>query len=144
MSQSIISGNTEVGVRNLDASVLIQARGNFWGHASGPLDVSNTDGRNQTNPNGQGDRVSEYVDWGGFLAEDIIKGPTTDPGSGGSGGEVDPAALCSDSFNRPDAGSCGLGRADNALGGVAAGYYVPLFPTGVPGDRQFSLAFLSY
>jgi hypothetical protein len=72
ISNSVIAGNTGFGVQNLDTSVVISARGNFWGDPSGPLDTLNTDGRGQTNPNGKGDKVSEYVDWATFLQNDPV------------------------------------------------------------------------
>jgi hypothetical protein len=44
---------------------------------------------------------------------------------GGSGAPS--PVLVSDSFNRPDATGCALGKADLALGGSGAHYYLPLF-----------------
>ena len=68
--QSVISGNGGMGVENLTPTAILDARNNYWGDPSGPLDILNTDGRGQTNPNGKGDKVSEYVDWSGFLSSD--------------------------------------------------------------------------
>ena len=61
------------GINNLDTSRIILARGNYWGHPSGPFDNSNADGQGLTNPGGLGDKVSEYVNWSTFLVSD----PTT-------------------------------------------------------------------
>lgn len=68
--QSVISGNGGMGVENLTPTAILDARNNYWGDPSGPLDILNTDGRGQTNPNSKGDKVSEYVDWSGFLSSD--------------------------------------------------------------------------
>lgn len=43
-------------------------------------------------------------------------------------GPVRGAVLVSDSFNRPDASACSLGRADLAQGGSGSHYYLPVFP----------------
>jgi hypothetical protein len=67
VSGSVISGNVGFGVNNLDTTKIINAESNYWGHPSGPLDNSNTDGLGLSNPGGLGDKVSEYVDWSPFL-----------------------------------------------------------------------------
>jgi len=53
-------GNTQFGVRNNDDSLTLNARFNWWGDASGPLDPI-------ANPDGLGDPVSAWVDYGDFL-----------------------------------------------------------------------------
>jgi hypothetical protein len=70
VTNSTISGSVGFGVNNLDTSRIILARGNYWGHPSGPFDNSNVDGQGLTNPGGLGDKVSEYVNWSPFLSSD--------------------------------------------------------------------------
>jgi hypothetical protein len=72
IESSDISGNADYGIQNLDPSTLVNAQGNWWGHASGPRDVAN--------PAGQGDRVSAGVDYGNFLADlpGANQGPVVD------------------------------------------------------------------
>lgn len=55
-----IYGNTNYGVYNGDSSVIINAEYNWWGHESGPYYPP-------INPNGQGDRVSDYIDYTPWL-----------------------------------------------------------------------------
>ena len=52
--------NTQFGVRNNDSGLTLNARFNWWGHPSGPLDPID-------NPDGLGNAVSEWVDYGDFL-----------------------------------------------------------------------------
>jgi len=54
-----IVGNSEYGVYNSDASVIIDATNNWWGDASGPYDPS--EGPPDYNPDGKGDKVSDYI-----------------------------------------------------------------------------------
>ena len=63
-----ISGNTQYGVRNRD-KIVIDAKNNWWGDASGSYDNSNdpNDPTHLYNPNGTGDEVTDYVDYGGWL-----------------------------------------------------------------------------
>ncbi|MEE4329618.1 MAG: right-handed parallel beta-helix repeat-containing protein [Wenzhouxiangella sp.] len=58
-------GNTQFGVRNNDDSLTLNARFNWWGDASGPLDPL-------ANPDGLGDPVSEWVDYGDFLDRSAV------------------------------------------------------------------------
>ncbi|MDI6792223.1 MAG: right-handed parallel beta-helix repeat-containing protein [bacterium] len=53
--------NADGGVYNTDESILINAKYNWWGDATGPADKSKT--RPYYNLNGLGDRVSDYVDY---------------------------------------------------------------------------------
>ncbi|HVY72058.1 MAG TPA: right-handed parallel beta-helix repeat-containing protein, partial [Verrucomicrobiae bacterium] len=70
--QSTFVGNTNFALENFDTRVVVDAKNNFWGDASGPFDNSNIDSRNQLNPNGKGGKVSEYVDWSGFTGSDAV------------------------------------------------------------------------
>ncbi|NQT20764.1 MAG: hypothetical protein HQ592_13735, partial [Planctomycetes bacterium] len=57
-------GNTDYGVENNNMSVTIQARGNNWDYSSGPYDPSDDRATGGLyNPNGQGDRVTDGVDY---------------------------------------------------------------------------------
>jgi hypothetical protein len=51
-----IFGNSQFGVRNQSAEITVLARSNWWGHRSGPLHPT-------TNPDGQGNAVSDRVDY---------------------------------------------------------------------------------
>ncbi len=53
-SLNIISGNASYGVRNTDSTGDVDARGNWWGDATGPYHPTK-------NPGGLGDDVSDYV-----------------------------------------------------------------------------------
>ena len=59
-----ISGNAGLGIYHQSAGATIAAKQNYWGHASGPLDPSDDrETGGLFNPEGQGDRVSDYVDY---------------------------------------------------------------------------------
>ena len=45
VTNSVIESNTNFGINNLDTSRIILARGNYWGHPSGPYDNADTDGQ---------------------------------------------------------------------------------------------------
>lgn len=64
-----ISGNSTHGLLNKTPATLIQARGNWWGNASGPKDPVG-------NPQGTGDLVSTGVNYGAFLATAPLLNPT--------------------------------------------------------------------
>jgi hypothetical protein len=51
-----IYDNSDYGVLNEDSTLTIDAQYNWWGDASGPFDPFD-------NPEGQGDRVSRWVDY---------------------------------------------------------------------------------
>lgn len=59
IAASELVGNT-FGVLNQTPASVVLARGNWWGHASGPTDAQN-------NPGGSGDAVSAGVDYAAFL-----------------------------------------------------------------------------
>ena len=68
--------NSQYAVSNESAHGVVQARECFWGHETGPSDTSDdTATGGLYNPYGQGDRVSDGVDYSGFL-EDTFCGPT--------------------------------------------------------------------
>ncbi len=60
IERSEISGNTIFGAENRAPASVALARGNWWGHPSGPQDPL-------ANPAGQGNAVSAGVDYGQFL-----------------------------------------------------------------------------
>ncbi|MCW0203598.1 MAG: Ig-like domain-containing protein [Rhodanobacter thiooxydans] len=63
------SQNRSEAVLNKTPATLIQATGNWWGHASGPKDPVG-------NPQGQGDAVSAGVKYAGFLTAVPLLNPT--------------------------------------------------------------------
>jgi len=60
-----IHENTEWGVYNYNNNYWIYAEYNWWGDSTGPCDTSSID--TLYNPNGQGDRVSDHVDYDPWL-----------------------------------------------------------------------------
>ncbi len=59
--------NTYYAVRNQGTAFTVDATGNWWGHATGPLDNSDDTGSGGFyNPGGLGDPVSDRVDYGGW------------------------------------------------------------------------------
>lgn len=62
-----LHGNTQFGVRNLTPATVIPATGNWWGHLAGPTHA--------TNPSGQGDAVTDGVNFGGFLIAAPLQNP---------------------------------------------------------------------
>lgn len=68
VSGSQLVGSESFAVQNNDPSALLRAIGNWWGHATGPLHP-------QTNPQGQGGRVSDRVNHGDFLRAQPLLGP---------------------------------------------------------------------
>ncbi len=65
-----IYNNTNYGVYNADASLAINAENNWWGDASGPYDPN--DGSPDYNPDGKGDKVSDFVIYRPWLAHGIV------------------------------------------------------------------------
>ncbi|MFC3656517.1 carboxypeptidase regulatory-like domain-containing protein [Xanthomonas hyacinthi] len=62
-------GNAQAAVLNRTPASAINAKGNWWGHASGPKDPA-------ANPGGQGDSVSAGVDYANFLAAAPLLSPS--------------------------------------------------------------------
>lgn len=62
IATSSIQGNTLNGVVNLTPATIVQATGNWWGHATGPRDSVG-------NAQGQGDAVSTGVNYASWLAQ---------------------------------------------------------------------------
>jgi parallel beta-helix repeat protein len=60
INHNTFSGNTEFAVQNIDPSVTVNALYNWWGHESGPYHPT-------TNPSGQGDPVSDHVNYNPWL-----------------------------------------------------------------------------
>ncbi len=75
IAESDISANTQFGVRNTQPAAVVQARGNWWGHASGPTDAVG-------NPAGQGNAVSTGVDYGSYLGAEPVLNCTMAPTQG--------------------------------------------------------------
>ena len=63
------SSNTTQAILNKTPATVIQATGNWWGHASGPKDVVG-------NPQGQGDVVSAGVNYGSYLTAAPLLSPS--------------------------------------------------------------------
>ncbi|HHH52588.1 MAG TPA: T9SS type A sorting domain-containing protein, partial [Bacteroidetes bacterium] len=66
----LIHGNTfnknEIfGVQNVDGNVVVDARNNFWGSSTGPFNAN-------TNPDGLGNAVSDFVDYDPWLTNSQI------------------------------------------------------------------------
>jgi parallel beta-helix repeat protein len=59
-----IFGNSHYGVHNIVAILTINAKNNWWGDASGPYHPI-------TNPTGQGDTVSNHVDYSPYLPDSV-------------------------------------------------------------------------
>ncbi|MBN2208465.1 MAG: right-handed parallel beta-helix repeat-containing protein [Candidatus Coatesbacteria bacterium] len=69
-------GNSQYAVRNESVGAVVPARECFWGHETGPSDTSDdTSTGGLYNPHGQGNRVSDGVDYSDFLQE-LFWGPT--------------------------------------------------------------------
>jgi hypothetical protein len=75
IGESDISGNTQFGIRNTSPASIVQAQGNWWGHASGPRDAV-------ANPAGQGNAVSTGVDYGSYLTAEPVLACTIVPTQG--------------------------------------------------------------
>jgi hypothetical protein len=56
-----LAGNSSFGLHNNTATILL-AQDNWWGHLSGPYHAT-------TNPDGQGDTVSDYVDYDPWIVD---------------------------------------------------------------------------
>lgn len=69
ISETQFAGNTSQAILNKTPATLIQATGNWWGHASGPQDPV-------ANPAGQGDAVSTGVNYGNYLATAPLLSPS--------------------------------------------------------------------
>jgi len=68
---NIHNSTQDLGMLN-ETSVLVDATGNWWGDASGPLDNKTLPGiPNYNNPTGLGDSASEYVDYAGWATQPI-------------------------------------------------------------------------
>lgn len=75
IGESDISGNADYGVRNLTPTTVVNAQGNWWGHASGPRDAA-------ANPAGQGNAVSSGVNYGQYLQAEPVLTCTMVPTTG--------------------------------------------------------------
>ena len=77
-AQPVVSGNnilnnSNYGVRNITSSVTTNAENNYWGELSGPFDDSDDRATGGWyNPDGQGDKVSNYVDYEPWLVEQCV------------------------------------------------------------------------
>ncbi len=73
VSGSTIANNVGCSVCNYGSSPVIVAEGNFWGHASGPLDTS--DDRSSGglyNPSGAGGWATDHVDYDPWLGSPVM------------------------------------------------------------------------
>ncbi|WP_269630895.1 Ig-like domain-containing protein [Pelomonas sp. BJYL3] len=61
VANSMFAGQSQWAIENLSPEQVLQARNNWWGHASGPREATG-------NPAGQGDAVTAGVSYGGFLS----------------------------------------------------------------------------
>ena len=61
-------GNTTAAIENKTPTSIVQATGNWWGHATGPTNAAG-------NPSGQGDKVSGGVNFGSFVAAGPLLNP---------------------------------------------------------------------
>lgn len=64
-----LGASTSMGVENLTSGVEVNARGNWWGSPSGPNDNSANLSCTPLTNAGAGVRVSDCVDYGGFLVQ---------------------------------------------------------------------------
>lgn len=69
ITSSQFSSNSGLAISNKTPLSVIQATGNWWGHASGPKETT-------ANPQGLGDAVSAGVNFGSFLAVAPLLNPT--------------------------------------------------------------------
>ncbi len=65
-----IYDNSSYGVQNTCASVVVDADSNWWGDASGPNDPG--DGPPDYNPEGRGDKVSDWVTYRPWLEGPVV------------------------------------------------------------------------
>ena len=70
INNNSIYDNTDYGVYNADMSLTINAENNWWGDASGPCDP--TDGSPDYNPDGKGDKVSDYVTYRPWSTQGVV------------------------------------------------------------------------
>ncbi|NUQ39712.1 MAG: hypothetical protein HUU23_18370, partial [Caldilineales bacterium] len=95
LRQNSFVGNREYGLRN-QGSQTIDAEDNWWGSVKGPYDPSNESG-GLYNPDGDGDRVSDRVDYQPWLAfTGLLYGITVATGSN----PVQSLAFAYDELNR--------------------------------------------
>ncbi len=72
VNNNAITGNVTFGIQNTEAAVVINAKNNYWGDPSGPLDNNvpvggQGDRLGLSNPTGLGDAVTDFVDYEPFL-----------------------------------------------------------------------------
>lgn len=81
VSRSVVSGNTEWGIRNEDPALCQLAKLVYWGRPGGPTDPSDAEeGCMNTAWEGGGDRVSDHVNWWPYATNDTTFPPA--PGLG--------------------------------------------------------------
>ena len=72
VNNNAITGNVTFGIQNTEDAVVINAKNNYWGDPSGPLDNNvpvggQGDRLGLSNPTGLGDAVTDFVDYEPFL-----------------------------------------------------------------------------
>jgi hypothetical protein len=73
VSGSTVADNAAYGVENLSTAAYVDAEGNWWGDATGPLDNSDDTGTGGLyNPGGLGNEVTDYVDYEPWLGGNIV------------------------------------------------------------------------
>jgi parallel beta-helix repeat protein len=117
ITNSIIKGNTQDGIKctnssdpiiegnnfeknvnfaiyNATPSIVVMAHNNNWGDPSGPYDPSNDVASGGFyNPNGKGDKVSDYVDYSSWIGQDLTAPITAARPAGGTYGSATSVTL---------------------------------------------------
>ena len=99
--------NTAEAINNSTSQFPVVAENNWWGDSSGPNDASNADGL--YNPDGTGDKVSDYVDYDPWLAGKPVL--LLDSDNDGIS-DIDESTLYGTDPNNPDTDGDGINDGD--------------------------------